>query len=64
MSRRELAWLAGLLVAAAALLIFVALAGEVIEGDTLAFDRWSLMALRSPQSLNIAIGPHWLESCP
>ena len=40
---------------------FVALAGEVIEGDTVAFDRAILIALREPGNLADPIGPPWLE---
>jgi undecaprenyl-diphosphatase len=40
---------------------FVALAGEVMEHDTLAFDRALLLALREPGNLQNPIGPSWLE---
>lgn len=40
---------------------FVALAGEVVEGDTLAFDRAILLALRNPGNLADPIGPGWVE---
>lgn len=39
---------------------FVALAGEVLEGDTLGFDRAILLALREPGDLANPIGPTWL----
>jgi undecaprenyl-diphosphatase len=39
---------------------FVKLAGEVIEGDTKAFDRWLLDALRNPQDPTWPRGPRWL----
>lgn len=40
---------------------FVALAGLVMEGDTLAFDRVILLGLRNPKNLADPIGPSWLE---
>ena len=40
--------------------IFVGLAGEVLEGDTQAFDRWFLQALRSPEDPAWPRGPRWL----
>jgi hypothetical protein len=40
--------------------IFVGLAGEVLEGDTQAFDRWFLQALRSPEDPSWPRGPRWL----
>jgi undecaprenyl-diphosphatase len=44
----------------AGLWIFVGLAGEVLEGDTQAFDRWLLQALRSPEDPAWPRGPRWL----
>ncbi|MGA0594367.1 phosphatase PAP2 family protein [Enterovirga sp. CN4-39] len=40
---------------------FVALAGEVMDHDTLAFDRTLLLALRSPTDPADPLGPAWLE---
>lgn len=40
---------------------FVAIAGEVLEGDTLGLDRPILLALRNPANLSDPIGPSWLE---
>lgn len=40
---------------------FVGLAGEVAEGDTTAFDRTILLALRNPADLSDPIGPLWME---
>jgi undecaprenyl-diphosphatase len=40
--------------------MFVELAGEVLEGDTQAFDRWLLQALRSPEDPAWPRGPRWL----
>ncbi len=57
----EFAWLVGLLAAAAALLGFWGLAGEVLEGETKAFDRALMLALRNPADHTEPIGPRWLE---
>lgn len=40
---------------------FLAIAGEVVEGDTHRFDRGILLALRNPADLADPIGPGWLE---
>lgn len=37
------------------------LASEVVEGDTLAFDRWLIAGLRDPANPGSPIGPAWLE---
>lgn len=47
--------------AAGALWVFASLADEVSEGETLAFDRAVLLALRAPGDLSDPIGPSWLE---
>jgi undecaprenyl-diphosphatase len=39
---------------------FVELAGDVLEGDTDAFDRWLVQALRSPEDPEWPRGPRWL----
>ena len=39
---------------------FIQLASEMQEGDTAAFDRSILTALRTPGDLAVPIGPHWL----
>ena len=44
-----------------ALVAFGKLASEVMEGDTLAFDRWLLIHLRTPGDLAVPIGPGWLH---
>ena len=44
------------------LLVFLSLAGEVMEGDTKALDTRILRALRSPDDPSRPIGPDWLES--
>ena len=48
------------LVVVALVWIFVALAGEVMEGDTRQFDEWLLSALRDPADPQRLRGPRWL----
>ena len=60
-NRRELTWLFVGLGACVLLLAFITLAGEVMEGDTQAFDTKILRALRSPADPSKPIGPKWLE---
>ena len=59
-ARFELLCLVGLLVVLSTFLGFVAFGNEVIEGDTGAFDRAVLLALRDPADLAVPIGPRWL----
>lgn len=40
---------------------FIALAGEVLEGDTQSFDERMLAALRRPDNRAVPIGPAWLQ---
>jgi undecaprenyl-diphosphatase len=49
------------LILAAGAFAFLKLASEVMEGDTFAFDRWLLHALRNPADPAIPIGPAWLR---
>jgi undecaprenyl-diphosphatase len=44
-------------VLAASLWAFIAIAEEVTEGDSLAFDRMAFTALREPGDLSDPIGP-------
>jgi undecaprenyl-diphosphatase len=60
-ARRELAMLVALALAASAIWGFTELAGEVLEGDTHAFDETILLALRSPTEHADPLGPGWLE---
>ncbi len=60
-SRIERVTLAGVILAAGALLVFATLANEVGEGETRAFDERILLALRTPGNLADPIGPKWLE---
>ena len=46
---------------AASMLAFVAIAGEVVEGDTHRLDMAILMALRTPGNAADPIGPPWFE---
>jgi undecaprenyl-diphosphatase len=41
--------------------LFVGVAGEVMEGDTQAFDEAIILALRNPVDLADPVGPLWLE---
>ena len=40
--------------------VFVRLAGEIVEGDTLGFDRALLLALRDASDISRPIGPSWV----
>jgi undecaprenyl-diphosphatase len=60
LKRRELTWLFVGLGACVLLLVFITLAGEVMEGDTQAFDTKILRALRSPDDPSRPIGPAWI----
>jgi len=54
--------LSALLLLAGLLLAFVELADEVIDGDTHAFDRAVLLALRTSSDSADPVGPAWLET--
>ena len=41
--------------------VFLYLAGEVIEGETVRFDTWMLLALRAPGDTTDPLGPVWVE---
>jgi undecaprenyl-diphosphatase len=43
------------------LFAFTGIADEVMEGDTLRFDRWLLLALRAPGNPGDPLGPVWVE---
>lgn len=60
--RGELVLLAGGVVLLLLLLIVITLAGEVLEGETLKFDKRILLALRNPRDPSVPIGPPWLVS--
>jgi undecaprenyl-diphosphatase len=61
-SGAEFAVLAGIGLAAAALLAFMALMNAVLEGETHAFDEALLQALRAPADPADPVGPWWLEA--
>ena len=50
-----------LLALLAALWAFLALTGEVREGDTSRFDRMILLAFRTPGNLATPVGPRWVQ---
>jgi undecaprenyl-diphosphatase len=51
-----------LMIAAVALIAFFKFASEVMEGATMAFDSWLLVALRNPADPSVPIGPEWLNA--
>ena len=53
--------LIAILIAAISIWGFIALAGEVLEGDTKGLDTEILLALRSPVDPSDPLGPHWVE---
>ena len=59
--RRELHILIPVLLLAAALWTFASIADEVVEGESHAFDKAVLVAMRMPQDLEDPWGPLWLE---
>lgn len=59
--RREILALATLSASAALLMGFVELAGDVLEGDTRAFDRAVLLSLREAGDPAATVGPWWLD---
>lgn len=61
LARAELAMLATILIGAGGAWAFIFLADEVGEGDTEAFDRAVVLALRNPADLSDPIGPRWFE---
>lgn len=60
--RRSAVVFAALLLCAGALLAFAELAGEVVAGETHAFDEAVLLAMRNPADLADPIGPAWVEA--
>src|SRR5512143_3728796 len=60
--REELVLLLGGVVFLFLVVVFVRLAGEVLEGETLEFDKRLLLALRDPTNPSQPIGPAWLAS--
>ena len=62
LGRHELTLLVGMAVSAGLILAFALLAGEVIEGETAAFDRAVLLALRVAGDPETPLGPPWLRN--
>jgi len=62
LERRELTWLLVGLGGCILLLVFLKLASEVSEGETLAFDRQIVLAFRSAADPSRPKGPQWMES--
>jgi undecaprenyl-diphosphatase len=62
LERRELAWLLVGLAGCILLLLFLALAGEVMEGETLAFDKKIVLGFRKADDPSMPIGPAWVTS--
>jgi undecaprenyl-diphosphatase len=60
LERRELMWLLTGLGACILLFLFLAIAGEVMEGETLAFDRKIVLAFRKADDPSRPIGPAWV----
>lgn len=60
-NRTEFLILGALAAAAGLVLAFGRIAEEVLEGDSAAFDRNILLALRNPADLSDPLGPPWLE---
>src|ERR1700694_5619465 len=60
LSQAETRLFASILTIAALLLAFGLLAEEVIEGETLPFDRKLMLALREAGNPGVPIGPPWL----
>jgi len=60
LERREITWLLVGLAGCVLLLVFLMLASEVMEGDTLAMDTKIVRALRSADDPSRPIGPLWM----
>lgn len=58
----EVGLLVALAIVTGGLLGFLAIADEVIEGETAAFDRAVLLAFRQPGDPAATVGPHWLPA--
>ncbi|MBI1405591.1 MAG: phosphatase PAP2 family protein [Caulobacter sp.] len=62
LARREAGAVVAVLVAAAALWLFLSVAGEVAEGETLKIDRALLLMLRMTHDPTVTVGPLWLRT--
>src|SRR5215204_1247099 len=61
LARREVGLLVALFVAALLIVTFGNLAEEVVEGDTIAFDRAVVLFFRNAGNIADPLGPPWLE---
>ncbi|MEO8557945.1 MAG: phosphatase PAP2 family protein [Rhodospirillales bacterium] len=61
LARRETLLLSVLLLVAGGVWAFIAIASEMVEGETQAIDRMLLLALRNPTNPDQPIGPEWLQ---
>jgi undecaprenyl-diphosphatase len=59
--RYETSVIIAILASVAAIWIFIEIADEVREGDTLTFDEWAIRTLRQPEDLSVPIGPKALH---
>lgn len=57
---REPMVLLGFLIVLLGIWGFIALSGEVLEGDTQSFDQWAVRSLRHADDLARPVGPGWL----
>jgi undecaprenyl-diphosphatase len=62
LERHELTWLLVGLGGCILLLVFLKLASEVMEGETLAFDKKIILAFRKADDPSLPIGPAWMTS--
>jgi undecaprenyl-diphosphatase len=62
LERHEISWLLMALGVSILLFVFLKLASEVMEGETLAFDTRMLRALRNPADPARLIGPPWVQA--
>jgi len=62
LERHELTWLLVGLGGCILLLVFLKLASEVMEGETLAFDKKIILAFRKAEAPSLPIGPVWTTS--
>lgn len=62
LERRELTWLLVGLGSCILVLVFLTLAGEVMEGETLAFDKKIVLGFRKADDPSLPIGPAWVTS--
>lgn len=59
--QHELSVLVGLLLLVLAVWAFIAIADEVVDGDTQAFDQWAVESLRVPGQPDVPLGPRWMH---